>query len=63
MDPQNKIEVRRIETGETLERDNVRVRSGLNAGDSVVVQGIQQVRPGTQVEARVVDAVSGETPQ
>jgi len=63
VDPQNKIEVRRIETGETLERGNVRVRSGLNAGDSVVVQGIQQVRPGTQVEARVVDAVSGETPQ
>lgn len=63
VDPQNKIEVRRVQTGETLERGNVTVRSGLNAGDMVVIQGIQQVRPGTQVEARVVDAVSGGTPQ
>ena len=50
----NKIEVRRIETGKTLDRGRVTVNSGLNAGDRIVVQGIQRVRPGAPVEPRPV---------
>lgn len=61
--PEKKIDVRRIETGDTLDRGNVTVRAGLNAGDAVVVQGIQQVRPGSPVEPRVVEPMSGAPAQ
>ncbi len=62
VNPESKIDVRRIETGDTLDRGNVTIRAGLDAGDTVVVQGIQQVQPGTPVEPRTVEPVSG-TPQ
>ncbi len=56
--PENRIDVRRVETGDTLERGRVTVRAGLNAGDRVVVQGLQRVRPGTPVDARPVEPVT-----
>jgi membrane fusion protein (multidrug efflux system) len=59
VNPENKIDVRRIQTGETLDRGNVTVRDGLKAGDLVVVQGLQQVQPGTAVEPRMVEPLSG----
>lgn len=59
VNPDNKIDVRRIETGDTLNLGNITVRSGLNAGDRVVVQGVQQVRPGSPVTPRPADALSG----
>jgi membrane fusion protein (multidrug efflux system) len=59
VNPEKKIDVRRIETGDTLERGNVTVRSGLSEGDTVVVQGIQQVRPGSPVEPRTIEPLSG----
>lgn len=55
----NKIDVRRIETGETLNLGNITVRSGLNDGDRVVVQGVQQVRPGSPVTPHPAESVSG----
>lgn len=55
----NKIDVRRVETGETLNLGNVTVRSGLNEGDRVVVQGLQQVRPGSPVTPHPAETMSG----
>ena len=35
------------------------VRSGLNAGELVVVNGLQRVRPGVQVDPVVTDGAAG----
>jgi membrane fusion protein (multidrug efflux system) len=59
VDADDKIDVRRVETGETLNLGNVTVRSGLKEGDRVVVQGIQQVRPGSPVTPHPAEAMSG----
>jgi membrane fusion protein, multidrug efflux system len=50
VDAQNKIEARRIEGGRS---DGARlvVTKGLAAGDRVVTEGIQKVRPGQVVDA------------
>jgi len=56
---ENKVEIRRVQTGETLERGRVVVNSGLTEGDRVVIEGIQQVRPGAPVEPRPVDEDGG----
>lgn len=54
------VEIRRVETGETLDRGRVVVRSGLAEGDQVIVQGIQRVRPGALVDPRPAeDALGG----
>jgi membrane fusion protein (multidrug efflux system) len=45
---EHKVEVRRIETGPTVGADVV-VRTGLSAGDLVITEGIQKVRPGMVV--------------
>lgn len=42
---------RSVDVGRRTE-DRVQILSGLSAGDRVVVTGVQQVRPGTAVEAR-----------
>jgi membrane fusion protein (multidrug efflux system) len=57
--PEKTIEVRRIETGDTLDRGNITVRTGLKEGDAVVVQGLQRVQPGSPVEPQMVEPVSG----
>lgn len=44
-----KIEMRRIRTGQSVE-DSVVVEQGLQAGDQVVVEGAQKVRPGQEVQ-------------
>lgn len=49
------VEQRRIETGQALE-GRVVVASGLNEGDRVIVEGLQKVRPGQEVQATVVPA-------
>lgn len=59
VDPESKIGVRRIETGDTLPQGRVTVTAGLKAGDRVVVQGIQRVRPGSPVDPRPAEAMSG----
>lgn len=53
------VEIRRVETGETLDRGRVVVRSGLNEGDRVIVQGIQRVRPGIRVDPYPAEDMSG----
>jgi membrane fusion protein, multidrug efflux system len=53
---ESKIEVRRIELG-AANGTNYVVRNGLAAGDMVVTEGVQKVRPGQVV--RATEAVSG----
>jgi membrane fusion protein, multidrug efflux system len=50
---QDEVEQRRIQTGQAYQTGFV-VASGLEAGDRVIVEGIQKVRPGMQVQASVV---------
>ncbi|WP_158044127.1 efflux RND transporter periplasmic adaptor subunit [Skermanella pratensis] len=59
VDGENKVRIQRVETGETLDQGRVVVRSGLQEGDRVVIQGIQQVRPGAPVEPSPVDPDQG----
>lgn len=49
VDKDNKIEVRRIEPGQVAGAD-IKVVKGLAAGDLIVTQGIQRVRPGQVVQ-------------
>lgn len=58
---QDQIEQRRIETGQTV-GPNLAVRSGLQKGDRVVVEGIQKVRPGEKVAVTVVPLASAAPP-
>jgi len=51
----NKVEARIITTGRTVEQ-SWQVLSGLQAGDKVIVAGLQKVRPGAAV--RVVNAAA-----
>ncbi len=49
VDKSGKVEYRVIQLGPVI--DDLRVvRSGLNAGDVVIINGLQRVRPGAQVE-------------
>jgi membrane fusion protein (multidrug efflux system) len=50
---QDEVEQRRIQSGQVYE-GNIVVQSGLQAGDRVIVEGIQKVRPGMKVQATVV---------
>jgi membrane fusion protein (multidrug efflux system) len=50
---QDEVEQRRVQTGQAYE-GNLVVETGLQAGDRVIVEGIQKVRPGVKVQATVV---------
>jgi membrane fusion protein (multidrug efflux system) len=50
---QDEVEQRRVQTGQAS-GGNLVVQSGLQAGESVIVEGIQKVRPGIKVQANVV---------
>jgi membrane fusion protein, multidrug efflux system len=50
VDPANRIELRRVTTGTEQGRDIV-VSAGVKAGERIVVEGIQKVRPGQIVSA------------
>ncbi|UEM22134.1 efflux RND transporter periplasmic adaptor subunit [Skermanella mucosa] len=59
VDGENKVRIQRVETGETLDQGRVVVRSGLQQGDRVIIQGIQQVRPGAPVDPSPIDPDEG----
>ncbi|WP_119459103.1 efflux RND transporter periplasmic adaptor subunit [Rhodospirillaceae bacterium SYSU D60014] len=60
--PEDRVEIRRVELGETLDRGRVVVQSGLEDGDRVIVQGIQRVQPGAPVAPRAADEpTAGQT--
>ena len=50
--PDSKVELRRIATGEAYSGDLV-VNSGLEPDEQVIVEGIQKVRPGLVVDAKL----------
>ncbi|MOA31107.1 Efflux pump periplasmic linker BepF [compost metagenome] len=56
----SKVDYRGIELGPKLEGLRI-VRSGLVKGDRIVVNGLQRVRPGAQVDAQGVAMASPET--
>lgn len=58
VDSGRKVEVRRIQTGPSVESVIV-VEKGIQPGDQVVVEGAQKVRPGQEVQ---VGEMPGETP-
>jgi membrane fusion protein (multidrug efflux system) len=58
VDPQHKVEQRRIETGPNQGTDVV-VTSGLREGEKVIVDGIQKVRPGQVVQETTLHAAAG----
>ena len=53
VDKDHKIEYRRVETGPLVDGLRV-VDDGLTAADSVVVSGLQHVRPGVEVTPKTV---------
>jgi membrane fusion protein, multidrug efflux system len=50
VDSEGRVEARPIKTGDRVE-DGVVVLDGLTEGETIVVEGIQKVRPGAEVEA------------
>ena len=52
VDGENKVQVRRVETGARTGRH--RRKTGLAAGDRVITEGVQRVRPGQVVEVAEV---------
>jgi membrane fusion protein (multidrug efflux system) len=55
--PDNKVEVRPVTLGEAV-GDRWVVAKGLAAGDSVIVEGLQKVRPGATVKPVAVGAIA-----
>jgi membrane fusion protein, multidrug efflux system len=53
VDGQDQVEERRIQTGQSF-AGNLVVQSGLEAGDRVIVEGIQKVRAGEKVQVNVL---------
>ena len=58
VDKDNKVELRRVKTGPNQETDIV-IEQGLTADDSVIVDGVQKVRPGQVVKANPVAPATG----
>jgi membrane fusion protein, multidrug efflux system len=58
VDNEHKVELRRIKTGAEQQADIV-IDSGLKEGESVIVDGVQKVRPGQVVQATPVAAKGG----
>jgi membrane fusion protein (multidrug efflux system) len=51
----NKVAIRTVKIGDPFGSERI-VTEGLNAGDRVVAEGIQKVRPGMQVNPRPFSA-------
>jgi multidrug efflux system membrane fusion protein len=60
MGKDNKPEYRNVELGPKLEGLRI-VRSGLSKDDTIVVKGLQRVRPGSPVDPEVTPMASAET--
>jgi RND family efflux transporter MFP subunit len=55
VDSANKVSIRAVNLGETVGSDWI-IRDGIKPGERVVVDGLQKVRPGMQVEPKPVQA-------
>jgi multidrug efflux system membrane fusion protein len=60
MDTDNKTVYRSVELGPKIEGLRI-VRSGLNKDDTVIVKGLQRVRPGSPVTPEVIPMASEQT--
>ncbi|WP_347906050.1 multidrug efflux RND transporter periplasmic adaptor subunit MexE [Pseudomonas purpurea] len=60
MDADNKSAYRAVELGPKIEGLRI-VRSGLNKDDTIIVKGLQRVRPGSPVAPEVIPMASKET--
>lgn len=58
VDPQHKVELRRVKTGPDQGTDVV-IASGLKQGENVIVDGVQKVRPGQVVQDTVLAPPTG----
>ncbi|MGD0723364.1 MAG: efflux RND transporter periplasmic adaptor subunit [Roseiarcus sp.] len=58
VDKDHKVEIRRVTTGEAVNTE-IAIPSGLSAGDAVIVDGVQKVRPGQVVDTTVIPADPG----
>jgi membrane fusion protein (multidrug efflux system) len=58
VDGQHRVERRPVKTGDNIGADIV-VNAGLAAGDKVIVEGMQKVRPGIVVQETVLQGPSG----
>ncbi len=58
VDAQNQVEQRRISTG-VISGMLWTIESGLSAGETIIVQGVQKVHPGQTVETTTADAAQG----
>jgi RND family efflux transporter MFP subunit len=60
VDPQNKIQYRSVQIGKQQGTQRV-ILKGIEAGDRIVVSGLQRVRPGALVEPKLADATAQNT--
>jgi len=58
VDKEHKVEIKRVTTGEAVNTE-IAIASGLAAGDAVIVDGVQKVRPGQVVAATVIQPAAG----
>jgi membrane fusion protein (multidrug efflux system) len=58
VDKDHKVQIKRVTAGEALKTD-IAIASGLEAGDQVIVDGVQKVRPGQVVAETVVSEDGG----
>ena len=60
VDGQNKVSIRTIQVGDRVGNQWI-VSDGLKSGERVIVEGVQKVHPGTQVNPKpFADQTSGE---
>jgi len=52
VDQENKVALRTIKVGDKVDKEVI-VLDGLNAGERVIVEGMQKVRPGGQVNPQI----------
>jgi membrane fusion protein (multidrug efflux system) len=62
VDAQNKVQLRTLRLGDKAENYFI-VLEGLNAGDRVIVEGMQKARPGSEVRISAASASSDHPPQ
>jgi membrane fusion protein (multidrug efflux system) len=55
VDPGNKVRIQPVKLGETIGNEWI-VREGVMAGERVVVEGLQKIRPGVQVDPKPFQA-------
>ncbi|GAB5381322.1 MAG: efflux RND transporter periplasmic adaptor subunit [Aliiglaciecola sp.] len=59
LDDKNTVQYRKVELGEKLNGLRI-IKSGLNAGEKIVVKGLQRVRPGSPVSPEFTQMASEE---